>query len=281
MNYSTPPQPARPRRVAALRRSPRSVPGAVHGRQHDTLPTTACSAALGACGNETTLAVYPDGPHGVTGSTSEIGRRAGARRDFIRTQGDSSRLAAETPDRVPDAPQVEQLAVGIDGRIVDARRRSSGAPRRASPRFRSSRVSREELSGVARVTRIREHQNGEDVIASTKGRDSSSSWRARRRSPGGDLVTEIARGDFPASWRCSTRPERDRHRGRQAAVGGPHPTRFYQVLKEETIRTRPRRHGAPFTSSTAVTGQCRSPTHVSPPGFVASGLAQIRRAVGR
>ncbi len=37
-------------------------------------------------GNETVLAVYPHGPHGVTGSASEIGRRAQARvEDFIRT----------------------------------------------------------------------------------------------------------------------------------------------------------------------------------------------------
>jgi acetyl esterase len=37
-------------------------------------------------GNESALAVYPDGPHGVTGSASEMGRRAQARvEDFIRT----------------------------------------------------------------------------------------------------------------------------------------------------------------------------------------------------
>jgi acetyl esterase len=36
-------------------------------------------------GNETELAIYPHGPHGVTGSASEMGRRAQARvEDFIR-----------------------------------------------------------------------------------------------------------------------------------------------------------------------------------------------------
>jgi acetyl esterase len=41
-------------------------------------------------GNETELAVYPHGPHGVTGSASEMGRRAQARvEDFIRAHAKS------------------------------------------------------------------------------------------------------------------------------------------------------------------------------------------------
>ena len=41
-------------------------------------------------GNETELAIYPHGPHGVTGSASEMGRRAQARvEDFIRAHAKS------------------------------------------------------------------------------------------------------------------------------------------------------------------------------------------------
>jgi acetyl esterase/lipase len=41
-------------------------------------------------GNDTELAIYPDGPHGVTASDSEMGRRAQARvEDFIRTHAKS------------------------------------------------------------------------------------------------------------------------------------------------------------------------------------------------
>ena len=54
----------------------------------DTLldDTVFMAARWELAGNDTELAVYPHGPHGVTGSPTEMGRRAQARvEDFLRT----------------------------------------------------------------------------------------------------------------------------------------------------------------------------------------------------
>ena len=80
-------QPARPRRLTPLRRPPRSVPGAVHRRhrRHAARRQRVHGRALGAGRQRDRARGVPAGPHGVTGSASEMGRRAQARvEDFIR-----------------------------------------------------------------------------------------------------------------------------------------------------------------------------------------------------
>jgi acetyl esterase/lipase len=60
----------------------------------DTLldDTVFMAARWELAGNETALAVYPHGPHGVTGSPTEMGRRAQARvEDFLRAHAKSER----------------------------------------------------------------------------------------------------------------------------------------------------------------------------------------------
>src|SRR6478735_3465906 len=75
--------------------------------------------------------------------------------------------------------------------------------------------SREELLRVARVTRIREHQNGEDVI--------------REGTKGGDFFGELALFD-PAPRNATVTAV---GKLRLAVLTQPE---FHEVLKEETIR---------------------------------------------
>ena len=100
--------------------------------------------------------------------------------------------------------------------------------------------SREELLRVARVKRIREHQNGEDVIREgTKGRDFFIILEGKAKiTRGGDPVTEIARGDFFGELALFDPAPRNATvtavgKLRLAVLTQPE---FHQVLKEETIR---------------------------------------------
>jgi CRP-like cAMP-binding protein len=100
--------------------------------------------------------------------------------------------------------------------------------------------SRDELLRVARVTRIREHQNGEDVIREgTKGRDFFVILEGKARiTRGGEEVTMIERGDFFGELALFDPAPRNATvtavgKLRLAVLTQPE---FHEVLKEETIR---------------------------------------------
>ncbi len=100
--------------------------------------------------------------------------------------------------------------------------------------------SRDELLRVARVTRIREHQNGDDVIREgTKGRDFFVILEGKARiTRGGDEVTTIERGDFFGELALFDPAPRNATvtavgKLRLAVLTQPE---FHEVLKEETIR---------------------------------------------
>ena len=209
--------------------------------------------------------MYPHGPHGVTGSPSEMGRRAQARvEDFLRTHTKSVATVPgscrDTPNRVPpmlSAASQDELARRVARRVVvrrggdqlrrDELRQGPDLQGMLARRVDPGRTGHEDPRAPARRRR---HPRGREGPRLLRDPRRQGEHHPRRRGGRHHQARRLLRR--ARAVRSGT-PERHRHRDRQAAARGAHPTRVPRACsrRRPSATTSSPAWPAGSTSSTA------------------------------